>query len=140
MQWNDSPHAGFTTGEPWLPVHPNHRSVNAEAERADPSSVFHHYRRLIALRHDDAVVRLGDFTMLLPDHPHVYAFTRALDDVTLLVLGSFSGDEQTVEVGAGWDGAESVLANHAEPADVRGGAVTLRPWEVVVRRRRAAIG
>jgi len=140
VQWDASRHAGFTTGEPWLPVNPNHRSVNAEAERADPSSVFHHYRRLIALRHDDPVVRLGDFTMLLPDHPHVYAFTRALDGVRLLVLGSFSGDEQTVEVGPGWDDAEVVLGNHAEPARVAGGAATLRPWEAVVLRTGAPTG
>ncbi|MBO3090229.1 alpha-glucosidase [Cellulomonas dongxiuzhuiae] len=134
VQWDASPHAGFTTGRPWLPVNPNHRHVNAEAERADPSSVFHHYRRLIALRHDDPVVRLGDFTMLLPDHQHVYAFTRALGGVRLLVLGSFTGDEQTVEVGPGWDDAEVVLGNHAEPARVAAGAVTLRPWEAVVLR------
>lgn len=135
VQWDASRHAGFTTGEPWLPVNANHRHVNAEAERADPSSVFHHHRRLIALRHEDATVRLGDFTMLLPDHPHVYAFTRELDGDALLVLGSFSADEQTVEVGDVWDDAAPVLANHAEPARVRGGAVQLRPWEAVVLRR-----
>jgi oligo-1,6-glucosidase len=28
--------------------------------------VFAHHRRLIALRHADPVVALGDFTMLLP--------------------------------------------------------------------------
>ena len=140
VQWDASPQAGFTTGEPWLPVNPNHRHVNAEAERADPSSVFHHYRRLIALRHEDATVRLGDFTMLLPDHPHVYAFTRALDGDALLVLGNFTGEEQTVDVDGLWDGAEVVLGNVAEPAVPRDGRVRLAPWEGVVLRRAAASG
>ena len=54
MQWDAGEHAGFTTGTPWLAVNPNHREINAEAARADPASVFHHYRRLIALRHDRA--------------------------------------------------------------------------------------
>lgn len=137
VQWDASPHAGFTTGEPWLPVHPNHRTVNAEAERADPTSVFHHYRRLIALRHDDPVVRLGDFTMLLPEHPHVYAFTRSLDGDALLVLGSFTPDEQVVDVDPVWDGAEVVLGNLAEPAVPQAGRVRLAGWEAVVLRRRA---
>ena len=54
---------------------------------ADPDSVLHHYRRLIALRHREPVVADGDFTMLLPDDD-IYAFTRLLDDVTLLVLAT----------------------------------------------------
>ena len=52
MHWDDSEHAGFTTGEPWLPAHPTRTTINAAAAVADPDSVFHHFRRLIALRHD----------------------------------------------------------------------------------------
>ena len=78
MQWDAGPHAGFTTGEPWLGVNPNHVEINAEAARADPDSVFHHYRQLIELRHALPVVAHGDFTMLLEDDERVYAFTRAL--------------------------------------------------------------
>ncbi len=134
VQWDDSPHAGFTTGEPWLAVNPNHRHVNAQAERADPASVFHHHRRLIALRHEDATVRLGDFTPVAPEHPHVYAFTRELDGDVLLVLGNFTPDEQHVEVGARWDGAVVVLGNLADPAVPREGRVQLAGWEAVVLR------
>lgn len=141
VQWDASPNAGFTTGEPWIAVNPNHRTVNAEAERADPSSVFHHYRRLIALRHEEPAVALGDFRMLLPDHRHVYAFTRTLDDVQLLVLGSFAGEEQTVDVPDGWDEtAERVLGNYDAGAALGGGALTLRPWEALVLRRRVPAG
>ena len=28
IQWDDSKHAGFTTGEPWLPVNPNFKTIN----------------------------------------------------------------------------------------------------------------
>ncbi len=136
VQWDASPHAGFTTGEPWIAVHPNHRTVNAEAERADPTSVFHHYRRLIELRRTEPVVALGDFRMLLPHDEHVYAFTRTLDDVQLLVLGNFSGEERTVEVDDAWDeDAERVLGNYPDPAALAVGVVTLRPWEALVLRR-----
>ena len=134
VQWDATAHAGFTTGTPWLAVNPNHVEVNAEAQRADPRSVFHHYRRLIALRHEDPVVRLGDFTMLLPDDPHVYAFTRELDGDALLVVGNFTGDERTVELGEVWQDASLVLGNLAEPSAVVAGRVTLRPWEAWVRR------
>jgi oligo-1,6-glucosidase len=139
VQWDDSPHAGFTTGRPWLDVNPNHREVNAAAERADPDSVFHHHRRLIELRHTDPVVALGEFTMLLPDDEQVYAFTRSLDGDTLLVVVNVSGEERAVDLGDAWppDGGrgwgEPVLGTH--PADGARPGV-LRPWEAVVVRRR----
>jgi oligo-1,6-glucosidase len=90
VQWDASPNAGFTTGTPWLPVNPDHVEWNAAAQRDDPDSVLAHYRRLIALRHEDPVVALGDFAMLLPEHDDVYAFTRTLDDRMLLVVCNVS--------------------------------------------------
>ena len=69
VQWDASPGAGFTTGTPWLAINPDHATVNAAAQVGDPGSVFEHYRRLIALRHEDPVVTDGDFELLLPEHP-----------------------------------------------------------------------
>jgi len=129
MQWDDSPHAGFTTGKPWLPVNPNYVSINAEAARADPDSVFHHYRRLIELRRTEPVVPFGSFTMLLPDHEQVYAFTRSYQGVTLLMLANMSGSPATVEL-TGWDDAELLLGTHGT-----GGTGTLAPWESRILRR-----
>ena len=77
MQWDDTENAGFTTGTPWIAVNPNYKEINARAEIADEDSVFHHYRRLIELRHTEPAVVHGDFHMLLADHNQVYAFTDA---------------------------------------------------------------
>jgi oligo-1,6-glucosidase len=126
MQWDASAHAGFTAGTPWLAVNPNHAEVNAAAAVADPDSVFHHYRRLIELRHTEPAVVDGDFTLLAPDDEHVYAFTRRLGDTELLVLGNFSG--ATVRAPAA--GGELLLSNYDDdPGEV------LRPWEARVHRR-----
>ena len=67
MQWDASDQAGFSTGTPWIGVNPNYKHINAAAQVDDPTSVFHHYRRVIALRHDDPVVAHGSFTMLVPE-------------------------------------------------------------------------
>ena len=137
MQWDATPHAGFTPGTPWIAVNPNYAEINADAALADEGSVFHHYRRLIALRHDEPVVAHGDFTMLLPDDPVVYAFTRRLADVELLVLGNFSSEPVTADVpsAAEWAAAELLLANYPPCGDVP--ALVLRPWEARVYRRQA---
>jgi oligo-1,6-glucosidase len=130
VQWDASPSAGFTAGTPWLPVNPDVREWNAAAQRADPHSVLAHYRRLIALRHDDDVVALGDFTMLLPDHEEVYAFRRSLSGASLLVVCNLGRTAYPLaELLPEAVGAELVLGNLAssDPA-------VLAPWEARVLR------
>jgi oligo-1,6-glucosidase len=131
MQWDASPHAGFTTGTPWLAVNPNHREINAATERADPDSVFHYYRKLIALRHTEPAVVDGDFTMLLPHDEQVYAFTRRLATTELLVIANFTADTVRADVDAAWSTADLLLSNlPAPPQDL-----ALAPWQAAVYRR-----
>jgi oligo-1,6-glucosidase len=136
MQWDDSGNAGFTTGTPWIAVNPNAAEINARSEVADDESVFHHYRRLIELRHSEPAVAHGDFTMLLAGHDRVYAFTRRHEDTELLVLGNFSGDAVGVEIpeASRWIDSELVIGNVPEPAALRE-QLTLQPWEARVHRR-----
>jgi oligo-1,6-glucosidase len=130
VQWDASPSAGFTTGTPWLPVNPDHGEWNAAAQRADPHSVLAHYRRLIALRHADDVVALGDFTMLLAEHDEVYAFRRSLGGSALLVVCNLGRTAYPVaELLPEAVGARLVLGNlpSSDPA-------VLAPWEARVLR------
>jgi oligo-1,6-glucosidase len=141
MQWDGGPEAGFCApgGTPWIAVNPDHATINAAAQRDDPDSVFTHYQRLVGLRHSEPVVALGDFTMLLPDDEAVYAFTRELDAVRLLVLTHWGTGDVTVDVpdGTAWAGAQLVLGSGSghTPATV-GADGTWRPapWDAVVLR------
>ncbi len=129
VQWDASPNAGFTTGEPWLAVNPNHTEINAAAAVADPDSVFHHHRRLIELRHTQPVVVYGDYRLLLPDDEQVFAYVRTLDGASLLVAANLSGEPAELDLGpdAGLLDGELVLSTHGEPL-----TGSLRPWESVV--------
>ena len=126
MQWTDGPGAGFTSATPWIGLNANHDRVNAAAQVDDPSSVFAHYRRLIALRHSDPVVVHGDFRMLLPDDPSVYAFTRELDGTSLLVVANLSDEAVPCDL----RGDELVLTNLPEDAAFG----LLAPWEARIYR------
>ncbi|MEI2713564.1 MAG: alpha-glucosidase [Nocardioides sp.] len=131
VQWDASAHAGFTTGEPWIAVNPNSTRINAAAQVGDPDSVFAHHQALIRLRHDDPVVAHGDFTMLLPDHPQLYAYTRSYDGRTLLVIANLSDSEATAEIEAyDWTSAPIVPASGrgSQPREGR----TLQPWEALI--------
>jgi oligo-1,6-glucosidase len=132
VQWDATEHAGFTTGTPWIAVNPDHREWNAAAQRDDPRSVLAHHRALIALRHSSPTVQRGDFTMLLPEHEDVYAFTRALDGETLLVVCNVSGTPYRLgDLLPEATGAELVLGNLAAPDPV-----LLAGWDARVLRLR----
>lgn len=75
MQWDDGPNAGFTTGVPWLPVSEEHARVNVKAERDDPRSLLHLYRRLIALRKSEAALTEGEMDGIRADGD-VLAYVR----------------------------------------------------------------
>jgi oligo-1,6-glucosidase len=133
MQWDASPHAGFTKGTPWLAANPNYKEINAAAEAADPDSVYHYYRKLIELRHTEPAVVDGDFTMLLPHDERLYAFTRRLGSTELLVIGNFSAAAVRAELDdpSAWASAEVLLTNASAPPE----DLTLGPWQAVVYRR-----
>ncbi|GEL06785.1 glycoside hydrolase family 13 protein [Salisediminibacterium halotolerans] len=137
VQWDDSQHAGFTSGEPWLKVNPNYPEVNAEAALNDPKSIFYYYQKLIELRHNNETVVYGSFDLLMEDDPEVFAYKRELGDEMLLVYCNFYNGEPDVALPKELIGRERelFLANREDaPTDLD--TFTLRPYEAVVYRIR----
>jgi oligo-1,6-glucosidase len=92
MQWDDRENAGFTTGTPWLKVNPNYKEINAKKSLENSNSIFHYYRNLIKLRKEYKVIVYGDYNLILEEHDQIYAYTRILDNETLLVITNFSSE------------------------------------------------
>ncbi|MGV8850369.1 MAG: glycoside hydrolase family 13 protein [Propionibacteriaceae bacterium] len=130
MQWDDSVNAGFSESGPWIAVNPNYIEINAAEQIRNPDSVFHHFRRLIQLRHDEPVVQLGDFALLLPDDDRLVAYTRTLGDEQVLVLANVTDEPVRLGTDLPDHGAcEVLLATHQiEDVDV------LKGWESRVVR------
>ncbi len=138
MQWNAGPHAGFTTGTPWIKVNPNYPAINVEQALAGPDSIFGYYRRLIRLRKDYPVVVYGTYDILLDDHQQIYAFTRTLEDDRLLVILNFTPDSPvfTLPEHVSFGDKELLICNYpVDPAEDID-RLTLRPFEARVYRLR----
>ena len=129
MQWSTAPHAGFTTGTPWIEVNPNYARINVAAEQTAPDSILARYRRLIALRKELPIVIDGRYRSWLDDDPNVFAYTRTLGTQQLLVLANFTAREVTVDVPEALRGDWLPLLDDA-PAALRERA-TLAAFEVV---------
>lgn len=132
IQWNDQPNAGFTTGTPWLPVNNNYPDINAEQAVSDPDSIYHYYRRLIALRqgkeYGDVIV-YGEHQLLDPEDSQVYAYTRTHQGTSLLVIANFTGE--TVERSYAAEVKQAVINNY--PDSIASVAkLTLQPYQALV--------
>ncbi len=134
MQWDDSPQAGFTAGNPWIAVNPNYTQINAKAETADPDSVFHYYKKLIALRKENPIIVYGRYEPLMEDNGELFVYTRELNDEKLLVVCSFCDHEINFAVPAEFAGASCLISN---TGDAYGETErTLKPYEAFVLHKK----
>ena len=101
MQWDATANAGFTTeaAKPWLPVPPSASTINVQAEKADPNSLFSWYRSLIKLKKSNAAFATGDDTMLDTDNTKVLSWVRQANGASRVVVAvNFTADPQTVNL------------------------------------------
>jgi alpha-glucosidase len=96
MRWDGTPLAGFTTGQPWLPIG-EVGSVNVADQRADPGSMLSLHRRLIALRRAEPALAVGDWTPLRASDG-VLAYERSALGRRLLVSLELSGSSGVVSI------------------------------------------
>ena len=132
VQWNDSPHGGFTSGTPWIQVNPNYTEINAEKEVSDNNSVFHYYRKLIELRKRHDIIVYGGYQLLMEEDSRVFAYIRKLEEETLLVLCNFTDEELQVSIPHEFYGeeVECLISNYKQPS--KENRNRLRPYEAVV--------
>jgi alpha-glucosidase len=87
MQWNKELHGGFSKAEhTWLGVNPNYKRINVQMQQKEKGSILSHYKAMIHLRKTHDVLIYGKYDLVLPDHEHIYAYTRSLEDEQFLVL------------------------------------------------------
>jgi alpha-glucosidase len=100
MPWDGSANAGFTTGEPWLPLNSDWRARNVAAEAEDGGSILSLYRALLQLRREHAALSLGA-VRLLSAHGHVLAYERSRGDERIVIALNLSGEVQPFDLPEG---------------------------------------
>ena len=133
MQWDRSPHAGFTTTRPWLPLADNWAERNVESLDLQPFSILSLYRRLLALRRKYEALRIGRY-QTLTFRDDVFGFARSLGQERLIVLLNFSHERRTVSLER--DRATVLLSTVRDRSGERAASdLTLDPNEAVISGR-----
>ncbi|MFW6364025.1 MAG: alpha-glucosidase [Spirochaeta sp.] len=141
MQWSAQPNAGFTTGTPWIGVHPQYAFVNVAQQQDDPYSVLNFYRKLLQFRKEHPVLRRGSYR---PIHgfsaKKVLAYTRGkFQNERVFVLVNWSESFQQVRIprriaGKSRAGYRLLVSNYPRPEagiepTTAPASIPLRPYE-----------
>lgn len=101
MQWDDSPNAGFTTGEPFAEVirgDLGYDRINVARQLTDKNSLFHAINKMIKIRKQHHAFGRGFMEWVETDNPAVAAYTRKYKDESLLILNNLSSSSQTINL------------------------------------------
>jgi oligo-1,6-glucosidase len=98
FQWTNDVNAGFSSGRPWISVNPNYLMINRAAQEREKGSVLNYVREMIRLRKENPVLVYGDYQLLLPEHPAIFAYMRSYEGVVWTILLNFSKEDQTCVV------------------------------------------
>ena len=132
MQWDAAPNGGFSSPDatPWLSLAPDANRVNVAGQAEDPDSILTLTRRLIALRREHPVLRLGDFERFGPTPDGTFSFRRLSADGQLTVVLNLTGEERSVpDAGPG----RVLIGTHRDrDGSPVAAEVALRPNEAVV--------
>lgn len=133
VQWDDSLHAGFTTGSPWIGIPANYQTINAMAALEDKSSIFYHYQKLIQLRKDYDIITFGDYELIDEDHEQLFTYVRRYKNETLLVINNFYEEKVVFELSKELRKKNRrVLVSNYDNPNISSDSFTLRPYESVV--------
>ena len=113
MPWNDDAQAGFSHGQPWLPIPVEHRAINVAMQDADPASVLNLVRGFLAWRRAQPALRSGSIRFLDAPEP-VLAFVREAGGQRVLVTFNLSAKPVQWSLPAGW--SVRPLVDHGLPA------------------------
>lgn len=100
MQWDSSPTAGFCPEnvQPWLPLSPDHTTVNVAVERDDPHSMLTMTTQLLDLRRSNTTLETGSYRSIDSAPAECFVYLRSDGQKTFLIALNFSGEEQKLNL------------------------------------------
>lgn len=136
MQWDSSPHAGFSAAAPWLPINPDYREINVERSLRDPGSLLNFYKELIKLRREKPALNRGGWRAVAGMTGDVLGYFRETERQSIFVALNFSRATQAIAA-TGSDGIwKALFSTHKPSGDCFSGLrMKLAPYEVVILER-----
>ena len=123
MQWDSSPSAGFSEANIegfYYPVigSPSYgpESVNVADQKADPDSLYHTIKKMIAIRKQHTAFGWGSFQWVDPGTNAVAAYLREYEEDRLLILNNLTDQSQEIYIRLKTDRTVDILQAKTIPS------------------------
>ena len=128
MQWDETTNAGFTNGNPWLPVASDYTENNVEKEKNDPKSFLNLYKKLLTLRIEHPCLSIGKYGGLNVRNDSVLVFKRINTSSEVIIALNFTNTKQIINNGT-FKGKKIILSTYMDREDKVSDKLELRPNE-----------
>jgi alpha-glucosidase len=113
MQWDNSPHAGFTSNKPWLPVSVDFDKINVATQGQKPTSILNLYRQLTWYRKASASLQKGTFQSERTAFSDCFVYRRIHHEQSSLIALNFSANRRELSLSPEGRG-ELVMSTHLD--------------------------
>ena len=129
MQWTGDRNGGFSRADfaqlylpPLMDPVYGFQAINVEAQLRTPTSLLRWLRRFVELRKQHPVFGLGDYHVLRPENPKIFAHIRSFSEDIVLCVHNLARSAQAVELDlSAFDGQDpgGAVRQHRVPQDRR---------------------
>jgi alpha-glucosidase len=134
MQWSAAKNAGFTEGEPWLPIAKDYAQINVETERDDPFSILSLYTQLIKVRRGEPALEVGELEPI-DTAGDLLTYVRREGESAFLVALNFGSEPQVMDLSdKATDGRITLSTGLDRAGESVRGVLHIRPDEGLLLR------
>ncbi|MBA44874.1 MAG: alpha-glucosidase [Magnetococcales bacterium] len=133
LPWaKDQENAGFSIGQPWLPVPHSFHEFAADVQEADENSVLNFTRKFLNWRRTQPAMVAGKLHLLEDFHEDLVCYERELDDQKLTFVFNLSGNPLKVKQ-SDFEGTLRFLADlTSEGVEVTDSTIKMPAWSFFI--------
>jgi oligo-1,6-glucosidase len=123
MQWSADSGAGFTNGNPWMPVNENKDRINVAVQEADESSILNYFRAMVLLRKAHPTLTYGSYQPIEVASDKIFTYFRESEKEKYQVVLNFSDESSNFPFKIM---GKKLIGNYLDENEM------IRPWEAIV--------
>uniref|UniRef100_A0A915HN53 alpha-glucosidase n=1 Tax=Romanomermis culicivorax TaxID=13658 RepID=A0A915HN53_ROMCU len=98
MQWNEEKNAGFSTGNPAIPVNNDSATINFQVQRREAFGPFRMYRRMMPLRQSEDAYKHGNMTVISANNLLIVNTSSNYSSTHYVTLLNFDAQKQDFDL------------------------------------------